>query len=58
MKNSVLIRSINTLYFRENNSLILKLTSGQRKNKLIGSKFRTSNFCGLEVATPPQKQLE
>jgi hypothetical protein len=30
MKNSVLMRSINTLYFRQNNSLILKLTS-QRK---------------------------
>jgi hypothetical protein len=34
MKNSVLMRSINTLYFRQNNSLILKLTSGQRKNNL------------------------
>jgi hypothetical protein len=34
MKNSVLMRSINTLYFRQNNSLILKLTSGQRKSKL------------------------
>jgi hypothetical protein len=33
MKNSVLMRSINTLYFRQNNSLILKLTSGQRKIK-------------------------
>jgi hypothetical protein len=31
MKNSVLMRSINTLYFRQNNSLILKLTSGERK---------------------------
>jgi hypothetical protein len=30
MKNSVLIRSINTVYFRQNNSLILKLTSDQR----------------------------
>jgi hypothetical protein len=37
MKNSVLMRSINTstLYFRQNNSLILKLTSGQRKNHLM-----------------------
>jgi hypothetical protein len=34
MKNSVLMRAINTLYFRRNNSLILKLTSGQRKKKL------------------------
>jgi hypothetical protein len=34
MKNSVLMRSINTLYFRQNNSLILKLTSGQRKNNI------------------------
>jgi hypothetical protein len=35
MKNSVLMRSINTLYFRQNISLILKLTSGQRKiNKI------------------------
>jgi hypothetical protein len=34
MKNSVLVRSINTLYFRQNNSLILKLTSGQRKKIL------------------------
>jgi hypothetical protein len=34
MKNSVLMRSINTLYFRQNNSLILKLTSGQRKRIL------------------------
>jgi hypothetical protein len=32
MKNSELMRSINTLYFRQNNSLILKLTSGQRKS--------------------------
>jgi hypothetical protein len=36
MKNSVLImRSINTLYFGQNNSLILKLTSGQRKTLFI-----------------------
>jgi hypothetical protein len=35
MKNSVLMKSINTLYFRQNNSLILKLTSGQRKKLLI-----------------------
>jgi hypothetical protein len=34
MKNSALMRSINTLYFRQNNSLILKLTSGQRKKIL------------------------
>jgi hypothetical protein len=34
MKNSVLMRSINTLYFRQSNSLILKLTSGQRKQIL------------------------
>jgi hypothetical protein len=34
MQNSVLMRSINTLYLRQNNSLILKLTSGQRKNSL------------------------
>jgi hypothetical protein len=35
MKNIVLMRSINTLYymyFRQNNSLILKLTSGKRKS--------------------------
>jgi hypothetical protein len=37
MKDSVLMRSINTLYFRQNNSLILKLTSGQRKMKLKNS---------------------
>jgi hypothetical protein len=36
MKNSVLMRSINTLYFRQNNSLILKLTSGQRKKYMQG----------------------
>jgi hypothetical protein len=35
MKNSVLMRSINTLYFRQNNSLIFKLTSGQRKNLIL-----------------------
>jgi hypothetical protein len=35
MKNSVLMRSINTLNFRQNKSLILKLTSGQRKKYLI-----------------------
>jgi hypothetical protein len=34
MKNSVLMRSFNTLYFRQNNSLILKLTSGQRESIL------------------------
>jgi hypothetical protein len=34
MKNSVLMRSINT-QFRQKNSLILKLTSGQRKIKLL-----------------------
>jgi hypothetical protein len=36
MKNNILMRSINTLYFRQNNSLILKLTSGQWKSKLTG----------------------
>jgi hypothetical protein len=45
------MRSINTLYFRQNNSLILKLTSGQRKNiikhgskksKLIKKKPKTT----------------
>jgi hypothetical protein len=35
MKNSVLMRSINTLYFRQDNSLILKLTSGQRKKNVL-----------------------
>jgi hypothetical protein len=35
MKNSVLMRSINTLYFRQNNSLIMKLTSDQRKINLL-----------------------
>jgi hypothetical protein len=35
MENSVLMRSINTLYFRQNNSLILKLISGQRKSLLM-----------------------
>jgi hypothetical protein len=38
MKNSVLMRSFNTLYFRQNNSLILKLTSGQRKKHLMKSR--------------------
>jgi hypothetical protein len=32
VKKSILMRSINTPYFRQNNSLILKLTNGQRKN--------------------------
>jgi hypothetical protein len=39
MKNSVVMKSINTLYFRQNNSLILKLTSGQRKKKIMKSLF-------------------
>jgi hypothetical protein len=39
MKNSVLMRSINTLYFRQNNSLILKLTCGQRKRSLKHARF-------------------
>jgi hypothetical protein len=44
MKNGVLMRSIiNTLYFRQNNSLILKLTSGQR-NSYLYSKAAKSYF--------------
>jgi hypothetical protein len=39
MKNNVLMRSINTLYFRHNNSLILKLTSGQRKTLFLCNLF-------------------
>jgi hypothetical protein len=46
MKNSVLMRSINTLYFRQNNSLILKLTSGQRK---INIHHVIDVDCGLVV---------
>jgi hypothetical protein len=42
MKNSVLMRSINTLYFRQNNSLILKLTSGQRESIL--DKYERKNM--------------
>jgi hypothetical protein len=44
MKNSVLMSSINTLYFRQNNSLILKLTSGQRKNKLTDEQNATIKY--------------
>jgi hypothetical protein len=39
MKNSVVMKSINTLYFRQNNSLIFKLTSNQRKKKIMKSLF-------------------
>jgi hypothetical protein len=46
MKNSVLMRSINTLYFRQNNSLILKLTSGQRKKCLM---FTSSEYFDMLV---------
>jgi hypothetical protein len=46
MKNSVLMRSINTLYFRQNNSLILKLTSGQRKQWLM---FTSSEYFDMLV---------
>jgi hypothetical protein len=36
------MRSINTLYFRQNNSLILKLTSGQRESIL--DKYERKNM--------------
>jgi hypothetical protein len=41
------MRSINTLYFRQNNSLILKLTSGQRKiikNVTLSDKVAAAGF--------------
>jgi hypothetical protein len=58
MKNSVLMRSINTLYFRQNNSLILKLTSGQRKiklNRLIEIFYR--NKIILAILTVPLTEI-
>jgi hypothetical protein len=33
------MRSINTPYFRQNNSLLLKLTNGKRKNIISGEIF-------------------
>jgi hypothetical protein len=53
MKNSVLMRSINTLYFRQNKSLILKLTSGQRKRILpcFQGILKKQIFQGLQKVT-------
>jgi hypothetical protein len=51
MKNSVLMRSINTLYFTQNNSLILKLTSGQRKKTFCN----THGFTVRELARSAMK---
>jgi hypothetical protein len=56
MKNSVLMRSINTLYFRQNNSLILKLTSGQRKY-YITVLGRYGLFCGGREKVGKSKML-
>jgi hypothetical protein len=52
MKNRVLMRSINTLYFRQNNSLILKLTSGQRKTNIIVTITPRITLAGFAKALP------
>jgi hypothetical protein len=55
MKNSVLMRSINTIYFRQNNSLILKLTSGQWKinlnnnNRIVNKPINNGRRIPLEA---------
>jgi hypothetical protein len=44
MKNSALMMSVNTSIFRQNNSLILKLTNGQR-NSYLCNQLGNALFC-------------